>query len=711
MKKYLRSLLAGYILLPSLVFAQTPTPFEGCPGVSVAITRPGFNINLVPHQIYFIDDTTGAITPTGDPIDLQINAFGLNNEDGFLYGMYQTFNVANPFLARVGKNGKYKTVGTILAPQTGPFRVGIVNTAAGTMDDKDNFYFTAIVVNLQNVLQPPDIYVGKIREISHLHESNNPLNVTYKKIAPGTCILELLNALQNPLTGILQDIAYNPANGFVYTFLLGIGGANGKIAWFNPNSSTPVFVCINPPAPNPATADLSGLFFAADTLLNILTTDGKYYKGNVQTGAIMLVTQTTLPLLSGNLRGDMASCVGKKKLHPFEGCPGLALAITRPGINSTGGPHHIYKINPLNGNIQPMGHDINLQINGFGLNRKDGFLYGMHEVSEVFGPRLARVDSSGDYVDIDTIPAPPTTGSRKALINTAAATMDGDDNYYFTAIVVDTLHLTDLPRLYLGIISNISRLDAGDPIQVTYKRVRLGTCLDEILLSLSNPANGLLQDIVYNPEDGKIYTYIQSGVSPARGKLARFSRNRDNYTLNCINPHNPNVATQDLSGMHAGENGKLYILTTDGKYYRGNPDNGVITLVAQTSLPLLANNLRGDMASCIPGHHGEGHGDGDDDDDDDDGDKAVAAGEPFVRIWPNPVTGNEAIVDVTVPAQTAVDIQVITVDGNLSKSIKRVLAEGDNQLRIDVKDLKQGMYDVVLRFPSGKTTTTKFIKL
>jgi len=82
-----------------------------------------------------------------------------------------------------------------------------------------------------------------------------------------------------------------------------------------------------------------------------------------------------------------------------------------------------------------------------------------------------------------------------------------------------------------------------------------------------------------------------------------------------------------------------------------------------------------------------------------------------VRIWPNPVTGNEAIVDVTVPAQTAVDIQVITVDGNLSKSIKRVLAEGDNQLRIDVKDLKQGMYAVVLRFPSGKTTTTKFIKL
>src|SRR4029077_1167328 len=93
---------------------------------------------------------------------------GMNNEDGFLYGMYPTFNVANPFLARVGKNGKYRTLGTIPAPAVGLYKVGIVNTAAGTMDDKDNYYFTAIVVNLQNVLLPPDIYVGRIKNISRL---------------------------------------------------------------------------------------------------------------------------------------------------------------------------------------------------------------------------------------------------------------------------------------------------------------------------------------------------------------------------------------------------------------------------------------------------------------------------------------------------------------------------------------------------------------
>ena len=200
----------------------------------------------------------------------------------------------------------------------------------------------------------------------------------------------MLNALQNPLTGILQDIAFNIGDGSIYTFLPGIGGANGKIASFDPSNSSPQFNCISPATPNPATADLAGLFFGPDTSLFILTTDGKYYKGNVQTGTISLVTQTTLPLENGNLRGDMASCTGKKQLQSFKGCPGLAVAITRPGINSTGGPFQVYTIDPSSGNIQAIGHPIDHQINAFGLNTKDGFLYGMHEVSNVVQPHTGK---------------------------------------------------------------------------------------------------------------------------------------------------------------------------------------------------------------------------------------------------------------------------------------------------------------------------------
>ena len=49
------------------------------------------------------------------------------------------------------------------------------------MDDRDNYYFTAAVVDLSNVLLPPDLFVGKIRNVSHLQVSSDPLQLTIKK--------------------------------------------------------------------------------------------------------------------------------------------------------------------------------------------------------------------------------------------------------------------------------------------------------------------------------------------------------------------------------------------------------------------------------------------------------------------------------------------------------------------------------------------------
>ena len=48
--------------------------------------------------------------------DLQINGFGLNTTDGFLYGIHEASNVANPFLTRVDKNGSFENLGTLLGP-------------------------------------------------------------------------------------------------------------------------------------------------------------------------------------------------------------------------------------------------------------------------------------------------------------------------------------------------------------------------------------------------------------------------------------------------------------------------------------------------------------------------------------------------------------------------------------------------------------------
>jgi hypothetical protein len=33
--------------------------------------------------------------------------------------------------------------------------------------------------------------------------------------------------------------------------------------------------------------------------------------------------------------------------------------------------------------------------------------------------------------------------------------------------------------------------EGGDNIQINYKEIKIGSCADEILLTLSNPANGL----------------------------------------------------------------------------------------------------------------------------------------------------------------------------------------------------------------------------
>ncbi|HVY73394.1 MAG TPA: T9SS type A sorting domain-containing protein [Puia sp.] len=713
--KNLLCVLAICQLLTLTVFsgsAQTLTPFDHCPGASVAITKPGFNLTPGAYQIYLID-STGKVTPSGNPINLQINGLGLNGADGFLYGIHETSNLANPFLARADRNGNYEDVGTLPAPPVDAFNIGLVNTAAGTMDDKDNFYFIALSINLQNVLDVPQLYVGKVESVSGLQKSDQPLTVKYTKINPGTCLLQLLAGLAaNPLEGVLQDIAYNPSDGNIYTYLptsTSSASSPGKIAWFNADNN-PIFTCIDPPQSNPSTTDLSGLYFGQDTALYILTTDGKFYKGDPHTGVTQAIGQSGLPLLGGNLRGDMASCVGKKQLVAFENCPGVSVAITRPGINATVSPYQIYLIDN-NGNVQPSGNPINNQFNGFGLNAKDGFLYGMHESSNLIDPFFSRMDKNGDFVDIGKLTGPPGQGYNVHIINTAAGTMDGRDNFYFTAVLADTpLSIFHLPKLFLGTIQNVSQLKPGDPITVDYKEILIGSCADEILSVLSNPTDGLLQDIAYNPNNGYIYTIIPArGGEPARAKIAHFNPGAKFPQLNCINPQQPNPSMQDLSGIYTTENGRLFILTIDGKLYRGNVQTGNIRLVGQTGLPLQGGNLRGDMASCVGRDGRKFHDNGDDDDDDNNqGNNPQNAG---LRIVPNPVYGDQVNVEIRYLRNSSAQLKIMNATGTvvISKSIE--LSPGVNRVRINVSDLQAGYYFLSVSNASGFRLSQKFLRL
>ena len=705
MKTLLRLLvvLLLLVLFTSHITAQPLIPFDGCPGVSVAITRPGLNATISPFQIYLID-SMGNVLPQGNPINLQINGLGLNTADGFLYGIQSSTNVANPFLTRVDKNGNFENVGTLLAPHTGAFQTGIINTAAGTMDDKDNFYFMALAINLQNVAELPQLFVGKVEKVSKLEKSGQPVTVNYTKIDAGTCVGDLLSALLNPLEGALQDIAFDPANGNIYTYIPGPGttARPGRIAWFNPSGS-PAFTCIDAPQPNIPTNDLSGLFFGQDGMLFMLTTDGKYYQGNVNTGVISLVGQSGLPLSSGNLRGDMASCVGKKALVAFDNCPGVSVAVTRPGINATDSPFQIYLINET-GTVQASGNPIHLQINGFGLNSKDGFLYGIHESSNTTDPFFSRVDKNGSFVDLGKFTPPTAAGSAVAIINTAAGTMDGDDNFYFTAIVADTpLSPTKLPQLFLGTIQNVSKLKEGGVVAIDYKEVRIGTCADEIIKVLSNPSNGLLQDLSFDPVNERIYTIIPTqAAGPSPAKIAFFKPRSKAPVLNCIDVPQPNVAITDLAGLYSDKEGRLFILTIDGKFYRGNVHTGVISPVAQTALPLLAGNLRGDMASCV----GKTEKDKDDDEDDHPG-----RGDAAFRVTPNPVTAGQILLSVNSDVNTRVQLQILGPTGSPVLNKELTLVAGANQVPVDVSRLYKGLYSATLIYPSGKRVSVKFLRL
>jgi hypothetical protein len=545
-----------------------------------------------------------------------------------------------------------------------------------------------------------------------LDQSDKPLKIKYAAINPGTCLTTLLAELGNPLTGALQDIAYNPANGNIYTYFRAPGAAPtpGLIAWFNPDDS-PTFTCMPPATPNIPTDDLSGLYFGNDTSLFILTIDGKMYRGDTHTGMVTMVAQTALPLLQGNLRGDMASCVGKRPLVAFDNCPGVAVAVTRVGINRTDSPYQIYTIDKA-GVVTPSGNPIRLQINGFGLDNKDGFLYAMHETGDVNRPWFTRVDKFGSFVNIGKLAPPPANGRNVSVINTAAGTMDGNDNFYFTAVTTDTpLSPRPIPRLYLGTISGVSRLREGDSVPIRYKEVYIGSCVLEILNGLVDTAVGLLQDISFDPVNHEIYTTFPTkpaNTSPARiGHFDPFARFP---ILNCITPQHPNPPAADMCGLFTGDGGGLFILTIDGKFYKADPGTGEISLITQTTLPLLGNNLRGDMASCVPkskiddDHPGAGESMHDRDDEG----REHTDG---MRISPNPVQSGQLNVSVNSQGREQARLQIIGPAGAPVQTTNIQLVPGPNQFQLDVSQLTKGIYSVILYLQSGGVNISKFVRL
>lgn len=85
--------------------------------------------------------------PASPANNIDINGVGLNNADGYLYGMNPGVT-ATPDFYRMGSNYSIEQIGVLLTPPSsfnGTSSVtGIVNSGAGGFDNLGNYYFTAL---------------------------------------------------------------------------------------------------------------------------------------------------------------------------------------------------------------------------------------------------------------------------------------------------------------------------------------------------------------------------------------------------------------------------------------------------------------------------------------------------------------------------------------------------------------------------------------
>jgi hypothetical protein len=200
-----------------------------------------------------------------------------------------------------------------------------------------------------------------------------------------------------------------------------------------------------------------------------------------------------------------------------------------------------------------------------------------------------------------------------------------------------------------------------------------------------------LQDIAFDPNTGRIYSYL-----PQVGKVAYFDPATGIPTLICMPNANPRA--KELSGLFFGMDGILYILTIDGKYYAGNVITGMVSPITQTTLPLLNNNLRGDMASCVPALAGRIS-------------RSALSKTSSIEAFPNPIRQNMLLLKIK-PEKASRGSEIVITDskGFVVLKKKADLIDGMNQLRVDISNLPKGLYILSTVDAQHNSTQTKFMR-
>ena len=113
----------------------------------------------------------------------------------------------------------------------------------------------------------------------------------------------------------MEDIALNPIDQKFYSYLTYPNPSNTSeligrpvVIDMSTQKVSVVGTVLNSPSTNGApNREMAGSYFDAGGNMYGVFTDGKYAQINLQTGALMNITQSSLPLDNDNLRGDLAS--------------------------------------------------------------------------------------------------------------------------------------------------------------------------------------------------------------------------------------------------------------------------------------------------------------------------------------------------------------------------------------------------------------------
>ncbi len=82
-----------------------------------------------------------------------------------------------------------------------------------------------------------------------------------------------------------------------------------------------------------------------------------------------------------------------------------------------------------------------------------------------------------------------------------------------------------------------------------------------------------------------------------------------------------------------------------------------------------------------------------------------------MRIAPNPVQTSQMNLSVNSTENARVKLQILSPTGAPVQVRELNLVAGANQFQLDAAQLHQGVYSVILYYPSGRVSIAKFIRL